>query len=208
IDNYKKCEEIKKILNNIQFSISMKPMTSSDQVLKLNEIHQAALELSEPDKILNEIKKGESKSREFKSTFSLDLKTNKKENYIIESSVKSIAGFLNAEGGNLYIGVDDGGKILGLECEIGENKIVKNIDKYMLMIKDVVKHRLGSNHLKDIDIRNYDIQNKTIVAIHCSKSKTQVFYNKSDLYVRFGPSTEKLVGPELIQYSNERFKMN
>lgn len=60
------------------------------------------------------IEDGESKHVEFKSTARWNLRANKLDPVIEREVITTIGGFLNSEGGNLLIGVDDQGKIHGL----------------------------------------------------------------------------------------------
>ena len=57
---------------------------------------------------INTDKIEEDENNEFKKTFALDVKTRKREKYIIEECITTIAGFLNTQGGTLFIGVNDG----------------------------------------------------------------------------------------------------
>ena len=89
--------------------------------------------LSEEDQIKLLIPKGESKNLEFKETFSLDVKKGTKEKYIEKSALKTIGAFLNSEGGDLLIDINDEGDAIGLEGEI--SKFYKNDDKFLLNFK-------------------------------------------------------------------------
>ena len=81
------------------------------RILKSTDYH-------EEDDLGGFFEKGETKDTEFKSTLSLDLKTNKKEKYIQEAIIKTIAGFLNTDGGTLLIGVNDDNTPIGIDFEI------------------------------------------------------------------------------------------
>ena len=59
----------------------------------------------------------ESDEVEFKSTLRTNLHTGQADAKIELSALKSVAGFLNAQGGTLMIGVDDDGKVLGLAAD-------------------------------------------------------------------------------------------
>ena len=48
------------------------------------------------------------------------------------------------------------------------------------------------------------IQGKQILKIDCQKSNHIVYVDNKDTYVRMGPSTEKLEGPELVKFAKER----
>jgi predicted HTH transcriptional regulator len=112
---------------------------------------------------------------------------------------------LNANGGTLYIGVADNSDITGLEVEIGKKQLYKTMDKYINAIKDTIKKQLSAASLKNIEYIPLTIHGQQILAIKCIKSAHQVFVKGKDTYVRVGPSTELLEGPDLITYSKERF---
>ena len=63
------------------------------------------------------IKRGESKTLEFKSTLRWNLRrrTAEDDKCITHAVLKTIAAFLNTEGGDLLIGVADDGSIVGID---------------------------------------------------------------------------------------------
>ena len=70
----------------------------------------------QPENNIQELlQNGEGRLVEFKSSLRFCLKTSKAEKYIEFAVIKNIAAFLNTNGGKIIIGVDDDGKILGLE---------------------------------------------------------------------------------------------
>lgn len=62
---------------------------------------------------------------------------------------KEVVGFLTSNGGNLYIGITDNGKIVGIDTDI---------DKLQLEIKDRIKYNIQPTTLGlfDIDVEQYD----------------------------------------------------
>jgi hypothetical protein len=85
------------------------------------------------------IKRGESKTLEFKSTLRWSLKENRQDNKGVTHAVlKTIAAFLNTEGGDLLIGVADDGSVVGIEHDQLEND-----DKFMLHLAQVVRNGLS-----------------------------------------------------------------
>ncbi|MBN1223178.1 MAG: ATP-binding protein [Candidatus Aminicenantes bacterium] len=73
------------------------------------------------------IKRGESKTLEFKSTLRWNLRENRKEDKVITLAVlKTIAAFLNTAGGDLLLGVGDDGTV----TEIERDKFESN-DEYI-----------------------------------------------------------------------------
>lgn len=80
---------------------------SGAQFRMLHEIDQRDLLLM--------IKSGESALLEFKSTARRNLKTRAKDQKMVTDVLKTIAAFMNGDGGTLLIGVDDGGRPVGIE---------------------------------------------------------------------------------------------
>jgi type I restriction enzyme R subunit len=81
------------------------------------------------------IKRGESRTLEFKSTLRWDLKENRQDDKLVTHAVlETIAAFLNTEGGDLLIGVADDGGIVGIERDQLESD-----DKFMRHLAQVVR---------------------------------------------------------------------
>ena len=164
------------------------------------------------DPLKEKIYKGETKFVEFKQSLSLDTKeieninySPKKEKYLEEVCIKTIAGFLNAEGGELFIGIKDNPiQIFGIEKEL-ETLYKNSSDKLLLHIKNLIKSNIGLQFIYLINIEIMEIENKKIIRISCNKSSSPVLVKK-DFFLRCGPSTEKLEGKELLEYINKRFK--
>ena len=62
---------------------------------------------------------------------------------------KEIISFLNANGGNLYIGISDNGNVVGIN---------ENIDDMQLQIKDRIKNNIlpATVGLYDIEVKEHD----------------------------------------------------
>lgn len=66
------------------------------------------------------IKRGEGHTLEFKETLEYDIEQNRHESSLNKECLKTIAAFLNTDGGTLLIGVKDSGEIGGIEREMEE----------------------------------------------------------------------------------------
>jgi type I restriction enzyme R subunit len=85
------------------------------------------------------IKRGESKTLEFKSTLRWSLKKERQDDKGVTHAVlKAIAAFLKTEGGDLLSGVADDGSIVGIEQDR-----FKTDDRFMLHLVQVVRNGLG-----------------------------------------------------------------
>jgi len=81
---------------------------------------------------------GESSEVEFKSTLRTNLHTGQRDEKVQLAVLKTIAGFLNAQGGTLMVGVGDDGKVLGLSADAFENE-----DKMGLHLVNLIRDRIG-----------------------------------------------------------------
>ena len=69
--------------------------------------------------------------------------------------VKEIVAFLNADGGTIYIGVNDKGEVVG----------VANIDKELLKIADMITQQIEPNPQELVKPELLFDEGKTIIAI-------------------------------------------
>lgn len=131
---------------------------------------------------------------------------------------KTLAGFLNTDGGYLIIGVKenkDGGadEIVGVESEYFELPD-KCDDGYRRMIIDsVIKPYLPSkifNHINDyLKITFERMGGNTVCAIGASKSDVRVFItlnNTDKFFIRVDSSTREINGEEIVDYCDKRFR--
>jgi len=154
--------------------------------------------------IIDLLNKGEGKNIEFKSTLRTNLHTKQVDKKMEHSVLKTIAAFMNTDGGTLLIGVEDDGKILGIE-----NDNYKNKDNYHRHFTNLIREYAGEEHLPYIKSDIIPFEDKNILKVDCRPSKKGVFLrvdNDEEFYVRTGPSTVKLQGSKLVSYIDEKFK--
>ncbi|CAM2007411.1 DEAD/DEAH box helicase family protein [Acanthopleuribacter pedis] len=155
-----------------------------------------------------QIKGHEGKKVEFKSTLRWNLREGRKDDVMIHSCLKSIAAFMNSEGGHLFIGVDDDGKLLGIELDQFEDN-----DKFGLFLAEKVQNHLGTFAAQDINAEYRAMENKTICRVLCKPAVDPVFLKwkklqknaDGDLYVRTGPSSRIVPKEELSDFIRQRF---
>jgi type I restriction enzyme R subunit len=156
------------------------------------------------------IKRGESKTLEFKSTLRWNLEEDRKDDQIVTHAVlKTIAAFLNTEGGDLLIGVADDGAIVGVERDRLDDD-----DKFMRHLAQVVRNGLGDRASTCIDPRMQLVDGKSVCVVTCQRSPEPVYLNwkgmETDaagcLYVRSGPGTVRLPAESSAQYVATRFR--
>jgi predicted HTH transcriptional regulator len=111
------------------------------------------------------------------------------------AALKTIAAFLNTEGGDLLLGVADDGSIVGIERDQLEND-----DKFMRHLAQVVRNGMGDRAGTCIDPKTQIMQGETVCVVSCQRSPEPVFLKwkgieatqEGDFFVRSGPGTVKL----------------
>jgi predicted HTH transcriptional regulator len=79
-----------------------------------------------------------------------------------EVIIKIIVGFINAKGGELLIGLDDQGNILGLEQDYVSLK-KKDKDGFELRIYQLITNYIGIEFCSLVQIAFYNLSEKTFV---------------------------------------------
>ena len=89
---------------------------------------------------------------------------------VTHAALKTIAAFLNTEGGDLLIGVDDDGTVLGIEHDRLETD-----DKFMRHLAQIVRNGLGDRASTCIDPRTQIVEGKTVCLVSCQRSPEPVY---------------------------------
>ena len=151
------------------------------------------------DKLIN---LDESEFLERKQTLRKDTKKKEFQSYITDSCLKTIVAFLNSKGGKLIIGQKDNKEISGIE----EDNF-KTRDDWSKFFKDKVKTHIGLPFLQNnINFKFYEVKEKTIVIVDCKKLEKdkQAYLHDQDIYIRVGPSSERLSAKEALELFNKK----
>ncbi len=149
---------------------------------------------------------GESDLVEFKETLRYDTRTNVVNKKLEHVVAKTIAAFLNTNGGNLLIGVADNQDVKGLDRDISTLH-KQNIDGFELQLIEVIKKYIGSEYTPYIKISYPDHQGIKICLIKVSKSGGSVFVKNEgveEFFIRVGGSSQPLTREKQSQYEKNR----
>ena len=186
----------KRITDDPDFGRTLKDYLFEDYIKR----HRRAEEL---------LKLQESKTLEFKSSLRWSLKEDRKDDkHVTHAALKTIAAFLNTDGGDLLIGVDDDRKVLGIDHDRLETD-----DKFMRHLAQVVRNGLGDRAGTCIDPETQIVEGKTVCLVSCQRSPEPVYLRwkgleaaeEGDLYVRSGPGTVRLGEKDAKKYVATRF---
>lgn len=173
------------------------------QAWELLTIGSAPAAAPAPPAIADLIAGGETGAVEFKSTLRVNLHTGQPDDKIQLSALKTIAGFLNAKGGTLLIGVADDGEILGLSADGFASE-----DKFGLHLVNLIKDRIGEVFQPYVHPHFQDENGARVLTIRCEKGPKPAFVKDGNLqrfFVRGGNATTELSGASITDYVKQRF---
>jgi len=152
------------------------------------------------------IARGESEQLEFKSSLRWDRRQEQVNRDLQKVVVKTIAGFLNHEGGTLLIGVEDNGDIAGIEADLQTLRHA-NRDGFERLLMDAAKEGLGGNACALIHCRFHQIAERTVCRVIIEKSLEPTYYNDNGVarfMLRAGNSTRELDVREAQAHFHQR----
>jgi hypothetical protein len=168
-----------------------------------------ALAAKSDETIVSLIAQGESATLEFKSSARFDYRTKQVNKELELVIVKTVAAFMNSEGGTLLIGVADDGNIVGLDADF-QTVGKKNADAYENWLTTRLLESIGRDRARLIRITFHSIEEKQICRVDVGRSRRAVFVRDIQsierIYVRAGNSTRELSVSEAVQYCREHFE--
>jgi hypothetical protein len=157
---------------------------------------------------------GESEVLEFKSSIRWDYKLGNTNKKLEEVVLKTVAAFANSNGGALLIGVDDSGKILGLENDY--SWLLGNKDEFELHLRNIVSKSFGiaftANKLK---VSFPTIESQEICRVEIQPSDKPIIIKGTDvngvpfekLFIRNGNSSIELPTSQIVDFVKHKTKL-
>ena len=182
---------------------------SADAALMAFNASGVGAHLQEQSRADELLKRQESKTLEFKSSLRWNLKDKRRDTkHITHAVLKTIAAFLNTEGGDLLIGVADDRRVLGIDHDdLGSD------DKFVRHLTQVVRNGLGNPAGVLIDPMTEIVDGKTICVVTCQRSREPVYLRwkglqkaaEGDFFVRSGAETVRFAGSDAKRYVAQHF---
>ena len=151
---------------------------------------------------------GENKMLEFKSSLRWDMDKQQVNKNLEDVVVKTLAGFLNTDGGTLLIGVDDSGGIIGLAGDYGSLKD-QSRDAFERHLQQVVARDLGDAlSASYLTVNFHEIDGEDICQVTVDPSNQPVYVENPDqalFYVRSGNLTRSLPVDETVKFVQHRW---
>jgi hypothetical protein len=176
--------------------------------LKLNEYLEALI--AEPEEVKHRpieelVKLGESAVLEFKSTLQWDVVQKQPNKALRKSCLKTIAAFMNTNGGTLLIGVEDDGNILGLDNDLA--MLGGSRDKFEQLLVSLVSDELGPALGHYCHIRFEHTDGRLVCIVETDPVGEGVFAKGDkgrEFFVRVGNTTRSLDPADTLTYLGGR----
>ena len=151
---------------------------------------------------------GEGETVEFKSSLRWDRR-DEQVNKILEGVViKTVAGFLNAKGGTLLIGVDDAGAAVGIAADYSTLK-KQDRDGFELHLQQIVTRDLGEAATASFMAVNFhEIDGEDICQVTIEPSDHPIYVDtqkQAVFFLRSGNATRPLPVDETVKYVQHRW---
>jgi predicted HTH transcriptional regulator len=120
-----------------------------------------------------------------------------------EKLEKEVVSFLTATGGNIYIGVNNNGEIVGIDDDV---------DKLQLIIKDRIKNNIAPSTLGlfDIDVKTFNDKKYIHITVASGNEKPYYLRKKGmtpdGCFIRVGSSCESLNEKQIEELYSKRTK--
>ena len=187
-----------------QFSHYQETRALAEQVEKLQARLTRAFTEFTPERLAAIVDSGEGDSVEFKSTMRWNLHADRSDKKIENGCLKTVAGYLNADGGALLVGVADDGEVIGLGKDHFQTE-----DKMLLHWVNLIKAHLGAEFLRCIRSMVHELGGQRVLVVECLPATSPVFFNRDNeesCFVRMSNTTQALKPSEVLAYVDEHFR--
>ncbi len=206
-------QELWKVENFREFLINRRTLISKAMNEFLDNYKENEANFYDDQNITQLVQLDESETLEYKETWEYDIRQSMARNEPSGSSqmqlncIKTVAAFLNSNGGNLFIGINDDKVVEGIERDL---ELVSNnsLDLLQNKISQKFIDALGTEKKPYYSVEQHEIDGQIIFRIKvekCISSKTWVKFEKEqNFYIRDANSTRRLTPEEADNYWLER----
>jgi hypothetical protein len=153
---------------------------------------------------------GEGERVELKSTARWNTRSGAKDPRLEDEVVITVAGFMNATGGTLLVGINDEGGIHGLDDDYA---VVPGNDRdgFELWVRTLLAERIGRAVTADVGVSFEQVEGRDVCRIDVAPADRPVFVGSAggartaDFHLRVGNATRRLLTDEVIDYQRRRW---
>ena len=143
---------------------------------------------------------------EFKSSLRWDIRLKRVNRELEKAIMKTVAAFLNSEGGYLVLGVDDGGSVVGLAHDY-KTLPRKNADGFENHFTQVFNSMIGPEFRQLVRLHFHSYKEGELCVVWVTSSQKPAYVvsdGREEFYVRTGNTTTSLQFREANAYISSR----
>ena len=132
-----------------------------------------------------------------------DVINDNKNKNLRHSVLKTLAAFLNTEGGTLLVGVEDDGTIFGLSNDL--KFLEGSLDKFQQLVGSLIHENIGPQYSQFIKLRFESMNGENICVIDVDKSSEPVYMKSSkgkEFFIRECNTSRSLDSEQTVNYVN------
>lgn len=144
---------------------------------------------------------------ERKSTLRWDLKTKAVNKSLEKATMKTVAAFMNSKGGNLLLGIGDGGEVIGMEHDYATLQR-RNADGLQNHFTNVLSAMLGPSLRPYVRLSSFTHEGKECMLVSVSAADRPAYLRDQEheeFFIRTGNGTTSLKMSEANSYIASRF---
>jgi serine/threonine protein kinase len=145
----------------------------------------------------------ETATLEFKSSLRASTGTPVAQQKLEYGVLKTIAAFLNTDGGKLVIGTTDDSTVNGIEVDYPTLER-QSADGWRCAFDDLLSSHLGTQVMNFVDLGLEPRHGKTIAVVTCARREEPTLVDDRDFFVRRTASTVKLSMRDALVWQRER----
>lgn len=154
------------------------------------------------------LSRGENEKLEFKSSFRWDKHQDKVNKNLERAAMKSIVSFLNSEGGQLLIGVDDLGQIVGLGDDYASLP-KPTADGFQNHFTNIFHAMIGPEYRQFLELVIIKVEDRDCCLVKVKPSNKPAYLkldNGEEFYIRTGNGTASLKLSEVASYIDSHWR--
>lgn len=159
--------------------------------------------------VLDFLNKDEHENLEFKSTFRWDMRQGGVNKTLEKSVMKTVAAFLNSQGGHLVMGVGDDKTIIGLASDYG-SLVRKDADGFENHFTQIFHNMIGAEFRQFVKLNWSHIDGKECCVVNVSPSHKPAYLkndnNNEEFFIRTGNRTTSLKLSEANTYIDSHWE--
>ncbi len=178
-------------------------VTSEGQIEKSPDVRSTA----DRPSLIELIAAGESGSAEFKSSLQWDVVQKKRNEDLRAEVMRTVTAFLNSHGGTLLIGVEDSGKVRGLEDDL--SLLGGSRDKFDRTVAALLMDQIGAELMSFVRMRFDAVDGQAIYVIDVGPASKPAFAKTAKgkaFFIRVGSTTQPLDTEATMEYIQTRWK--